>query len=139
MLEARQDSDPEEAMEAQEINMRAELEAQPSLPQLRQIQNYRCEYERGQVIGKGAFGTVYQAKIKQSNQECAMKFIAKARLGKKNQTTFWELQHQELNVLQELPPHPHITRVLDLMENGINFVIVSELVAHGCLHTRLNA
>ena len=40
---------------------------------------------------------------------------------------------QELEVLQKTD-HPHIVRVMELMEDDVNFYIVSELVTGGELY-----
>lgn len=44
-----------------------------------------------------------------------------------------DLMEQELEVLQKTD-HPHIVRVMELMEDDVNFYIVSELVTGGELY-----
>ena len=81
-------------------------------------------------LGSGQFGTVKEGMHKRSQMPCAIKIIKKSSL--KRNEIFIQLNKNEFEVLEETP-HPHITRVFELMEDDLNFFIVNELMTGGNL------
>ena len=62
---------------------------------------------------------------------CAMKVIQKKKVENLD-PVFKDMLRQELQALQHLD-HPHIVRVIDLLEDEENIYIVAELMPHGNL------
>ena len=60
-----------------------------------------------------------------------MKIVDKSHIGKHQ--VLVDLMEQELEVLQNTD-HPHIVRVMELLEDEAKFYIVSELVSGGELY-----
>lgn len=81
-------------------------------------------------LGSGQFGTVKEGMHNRSKMPCAIKIIRKTKL--KQSSIYWKLNKNEFEVLEETP-HPHITRVFELMEDSQNFYIVCELMTGGDL------
>ena len=63
-----------------------------------------------------------------------MKIVSKEMIGKHQ--VLVDLMEQELEVLQSTE-HPHIVRVMQLLEDEVNFYIVSELVTGGELYDHM--
>ena len=96
------------------------------------VDSHKDEYEIGKVLGKGAFGTVYEAKMKEVDEMCALKVIEKSLLEKDGDPTWKNAMKEEISASQKLD-HPHIVRVLDLCEDEEHICIALELMSHGNL------
>ena len=90
-------------------------------------------YNPGQTIGKGAFGEVRACVNRTTNVPCAIKVIHKASV--RQDAVVRELMAQEFATL-EATKHPHIVRVIELLEGPVNYYVVMELVTGGdlCKH-----
>ena len=84
----------------------------------------------GKVIGKGSFGEVRACINKNTNIPCAIKIIHKANL--RTSEVALNLMQEEFKILQETE-HPHIVRVIELLEGPVNFYVVMELITGGDL------
>lgn len=80
-------------------------------------------------LGSGSQGSVYKAKHRKSDFTCAIKKVLKSELESEIKK---EQMKRELEVLEEIV-HPHITRVLELLEDAKSFYIVMEFVEDGDL------
>mmetsp|Transcript_12284 Transcript_12284/g.15664 ORF Transcript_12284/g.15664 Transcript_12284/m.15664 type:complete len:151 (-) Transcript_12284:293-745(-) len=92
------------------------------------------KYQVGRVLGKGSFGEVREVQNTQTGVTCAMKIVSKAHIGKHQ--VLVDLMEQELDVLQKTD-HPHIVRVFELLQDDVNFYIVTELVTGGELYDHI--
>ena len=63
-----------------------------------------------------------------------MKIVSKSVIGKHQ--VLVDLMEQELEVLQTTE-HPHIVRAIELLEDEVNFYIISELVTGGELYEHM--
>lgn len=78
-------------------------------------------------IGAGAFGAVYRAVDKQTNEAVAVKKISKAHT---SSATF-EKEMSALLLLQEVGGHPNICSLREHFEEGDSFYLVLDLVEGG--------
>ena len=90
-----------------------------------------ANFVTGKQLGKGSFGEVRQVLNKATNVQCAMKIVNKSHIGQHQ--VLVNLMEQELEVLQNTD-HPYIVRVMELLEDEVNFYIVSELITGGELY-----
>lgn len=88
----------------------------------------------GRLLGKGSFGEVYQCLNTQTNEVCAIKIVNKEKIS--THQVLVNLMEQELEVLQKTD-HPHIARVLELLQDDVNFYIVTELISGGELYDHI--
>jgi len=82
-------------------------------------------------LGKGSFGEVRECTNKITGMKIAMKIVTKNSIAQHQ--VLIDLMESELDVLSKTD-HPGIVRVLELLEDDINFYIVSELVNNGELY-----
>jgi serine/threonine protein kinase len=82
-------------------------------------------------LGKGSFGEVRQCTNKITGMKMAIKIVTKNSIAQHQ--VLIDLMESELDVLSKTD-HPGIVRVLELLEDDINFYIVSELVNNGELY-----
>ena len=82
-------------------------------------------------MGKGSFGEVVLCLNTMTNEQVAVKIINKESVGRHE--TLVNLMQQELEVLQKTD-HPHIVRVIELLQDDVNFYTVSELMTGGELY-----
>ena len=101
---------------------------------LKSTDDIQEKFQLGAVLGKGSFGEVRRCLNKQTGLECALKIVQKSHIGQHR--VLVELMEQELEVLQKTD-HPHIVRVMELLEDDVNFYIVSELVSGGELYDHI--
>jgi serine/threonine protein kinase len=87
-------------------------------------------YEMRKKLGYGNYGCVRQAIHKKSNMQVAIKIMSKKRINKNEY--YSELMDNELKILEEVD-HPNITKVLELLEDKLNFYVVMELITGGDL------
>ena len=98
---------------------------------LRGTHNIAANFVTGKQLGKGSFGEVRECLNKATNMTLAMKIVDKSHIGQHQ--VLVDLMEQELEVLQNTD-HPHIGRVMELLEDEAKFYIVSELVTGGELY-----
>ena len=89
-------------------------------------------YKVDDVLGKGAFGTVYRGRCKSTGKEVAVKVIKRAKLSANDD----EAIRVENEILKDLH-HPNIIEFLEFFEEPKCYCIVTELVAGGELFHRL--
>ena len=85
-------------------------------------------------MGKGAFGKVIRCIHKDSGSEFAIKIMEKKMV--RQRKVYVQLLENELAILGS-KSHPKIIRVIDLLEDKLNYYIVSEIVEGGELFKRL--
>ncbi len=84
------------------------------------IDNYT--YNINNLIGKGAFSSVYLGQSNITGETVAIKVI---NLGSLTVDTYQKLQY-ELSILRNLSPHPNVVKVLSLLQTVNNVYIVTE-------------
>jgi len=72
-----------------------------------------------QELGKGAYGTVYAAKLKDCDKLRAIKQIKKSSI--RNPATFTN----EIDILKKLD-HPNIIKIYETFEDDNNYYVVTE-------------
>lgn len=80
------------------------------------------EYQFLQVLGQGAFSTVYHVRAKKSMEEFAIKVIQKTRVKTKKQIK--SLQN-EIDIQRTLK-HPNIVQLFDFFEDEEHFYLLME-------------
>jgi calcium-dependent protein kinase len=103
----------------------------------RKIKSFNDKYDRGRLIGKGAFGQVFECWIKGTGgreEKFALKILKKSLLSQK--PTIDDLLINEFKVLMD-SKHPHIVRMYDIFQDVSNFFVVQELLVGGDLYTVL--
>ena len=88
-------------------------------------------YMRGKLLGKGAFGQVYESKNPLFNSKVAMKII------KKNKYDLVDINENEyikseINILKKLS-HPNIVRIYEFYESDNYFYLINEYCKDGPL------
>lgn len=86
------------------------------------------------MIGKGAFGTVWRAENKSTQEEVAVKVIDRRKLKPKED----QAVYQEVSVMKNLRMHPNIINLIDFFESDKIFHVVSELAEGGDVFDRLS-
>ena len=89
------------------------------------------KYLLGNKIGKGTFGTVYEAKNLIFGSKVAMKIIPK------NERMNNELIRNEINILKKLM-HPNINRIYEFYESNQSFYLINEFCSCGELFNYIN-
>lgn len=79
-------------------------------------------YNINNLLGKGAFSSVYLGKCNITGETVAIKVI---NLGSLTVDTYQKLQ-EELAILNSLPPHPNIIKVYRLLQTVHNAYIITE-------------
>ena len=98
------------------------------------ITDIHGKYKFGKFLGKGAFGKVLRCIHKDSGSEFAIKIMEKKMV--RQRKVYVQLLENELAILGS-KSHPKIIRVIDLLEDKLNYFIVSEIVEGGELFKRL--
>ena len=89
------------------------------------------KYVKGEKIGSGSFGTVYEAKNLIFNNTVAMKVITK------NDEMDDEYIKNELDILKKLS-HPNIVRIYEFYESENNYYLINEFCNGGELYNYIN-
>lgn len=90
----------------------------------KKIKSFNDKYDRGRLIGKGAFGQVFECWLKGTGGregKFALKILKKSLLSQK--PTVDDLLVNEFKVLME-SKHPHIVRMFDIFQDSANFFVV---------------
>ena len=98
---------------------------------LKKVQNIRNLYRLGDMLGEGAYGSVWKAVRIGLNKEFALKLMQKAFMDQDN-----VLMQHELIVLQNIS-HQSIVRVYEILQDSDNYYIATELCEGGELKDRL--
>lgn len=88
------------------------------------------DFQLGDCIGKGAFGSVYRALNMSNGETVAIKQVRLADLPKAELTTIM----QEISLLRNLQ-HPNIVKYHDSVRDTENLYIILEYCENGSLHT----
>lgn len=106
-------------------------------------EKYCINYSKHDILGKGAFGMVRKCKIRSdlfssfqncNNPELAIKMVDKEKL--KKTPTYQQLLFDEISILQEVQ-HPSIFQIVEIVEDPVNYCIVSQVVKGGPIIKRL--
>jgi calcium-dependent protein kinase len=92
------------------------------------------KYQLGEVLGKGSFGEVRKCFNRFTGEEFAMKIVPKENVY--SHQILIDLMEQELDVLSKTD-HPHIVRVIEMLEDDVNYYIVSEIIKGGELYDHI--
>ena len=84
--------------------------------------SYTKKYERGELIGKGGFGSVFIVKNKTTNVELACKKIAKYKIESKEDL---QTLYKEISLLSKLD-HPNISKIYEVYEDEDAVYIIME-------------
>ena len=100
------------------------------------------KYKRGKLLGKGAFGNVYESKNPIFDNKIAMKIIDKNKININDinneiQNEEKEDMKSEINILKKLS-HPNIVRIFEFYETDNYFYIITEFCKEGELSNYLN-
>lgn len=81
------------------------------------------DFEPGQTIGQGKFGSVVKCRNKVSGEEFACKILTKGE----------EIVHKEVEIMQHLSGHPGVVTLKAVYEDAQSFHLVMELCSGGRL------
>ena len=98
----------------------------------------KYHYYRGQLLGKGAFGEVYQSKNIIFNRKVAMKIIKKDKILIDNlNNDLYQNENDyiksEINILAKLS-HPNIVRIYEFYDSENYFYLINEFCKGGQLY-----
>ena len=102
----------------------------------------KSNYVRGKLLGKGAYGNVYESRNPTFNNKVAMKIIKKNREDSddinddlnKNENEYIK---GEINILKKLS-HPNIVKIYEFYESDNCFYIINEYCKEGQLYDYLS-
>ena len=100
----------------------------------KRVDNVESKYILGAKLGNGAFGQVRKCQHKETGNSFAIKVMKKEEI--RSRKIYVKLLENELSILGS-KSHPKIIRVVDLMEDDLNYYVVSEVVEGGELFDRL--
>ncbi|CAI7875008.1 unnamed protein product [Closterium sp. NIES-54] len=95
------------------------------------------EYELGEKLGEGHFGSTYRCRQRATGKEFAVKQMSKTRLLMLG-TPLAEVK-REVGILYHLAGHPHVVQVQAAFEDSKTVAIVMELCHGGELYDRIIA
>lgn len=93
---------------------------------------YNDAYEIIQLLGEGAFGSVYKVKVKDGEEIRAMKIISKTNLLDSDDP---DSVRNEISVLKKLD-HPNVMKIYEFFEDKDNFYLINEFCNGGDLAGR---
>ena len=95
------------------------------------IEDFNEKYIKGQKLGEGNFGSVYQCHLKHGNpnQKFALKELRKSDFQEGYSNI---LLKSELFIIEKTF-HPNIVRIVEVFYDGNFFYVVSELMEGGSL------
>ena len=98
-------------------------------------------YKRGNLIGKGAFGYVYESINPIFNNKIAMKIIDKNKMNINDNNNILNEEKEdmksEINILKKLS-HPNIVKIFEFYETDNYFYIITEFCKSGELSKYIN-
>ncbi len=94
----------------------------------------RAMYSVGEVLGSGAFGTVWAGTHRETREKVAIKIVDRQR----QLVEDFRLEPAEAEILKKLS-HPNIVMLLDYVASDSSLYLVMELVTGGHLQSRLAA
>lgn len=97
---------------------------------------FEHHYDRGEVLGNGVSGVVYQCTNRTTNEKFAVKVIDKRRIGNNGGASSLDDVLKEAEMLRSLR-HSNIIHLEDIFENESNIFLVMELSLGGDLFDRL--
>ena len=101
------------------------------IKQINSIMDFKAEYKRRKMLGYGNWGEVNSYIHKRTGVLCAAKIVLKKYINKKG-TQAVENMRRELETLDNIS-HPHIVRIMQLLEGQKQFYIVMEYLEGGNL------
>lgn len=93
-------------------------------------------YKRGQLLGKGAYGNVYESRSPIFNNKVAMKIINKNKVDYDENNIDNDYIKSEINILRKLS-HPNIVRIYEFYESDNCFYLINEFCQFGELSNYL--
>ena len=81
-------------------------------------------YKRGQLLGKGAYGNVYESRSPIFNNKVAMKIINKNKVDYDENNIDNDYIKSEINILRKLS-HPNIVRIYEFYESDNCFYLIN--------------
>jgi serine/threonine protein kinase len=87
------------------------------------LSNLRCQYDIGNIIGKGNFAKVYEVSQSSSKRKFALKTINKEMFND-NIKSILSL-HDEINLLRKIR-HPNVLQLYEIFESDINIHLILE-------------
>ncbi|CDW81372.1 protein kinase domain containing protein [Stylonychia lemnae] len=100
----------------------------------KKVDDINKHYTFFNTLGQGSFGKVMKAEHMKASADVAVKIIEKSKV--REHKILEELMQNELKVLEETT-HPHIMKIIQLLEDEDHYYIVSELLAGGELYERI--
>ena len=103
--------------------------------------NQKYNYKRGNLLGKGAFGNVYESRNPIFNNKIAMKIIDKKKIKINENNNILNAEKEdmksEINILKKLS-HPNIVKIFEFYETDNYFYIITEFCKCGELSKYIN-
>ncbi len=96
------------------------------------IERYHFSSNNTQLLGEGAYSTVFAAVIKETRQQAAVKRINKRYLFSEAEASCIKREIQHMRTLSN-PPHPNIITLLDVIETTQYIYMVLERAIWGTL------
>ena len=101
---------------------------------VKKLDDLESLYQIEKTLGKGSFGEVVQAVHLKSKEARAIKIIKKSRIQEKKSLIV--LMMQEIGVLMQ-NDHPNLMKVHEIVEDDLNYYIISELLTGGELYYKI--
>ena len=92
------------------------------------------KYKVGEVLGQGAFSTVYECVDMETRVRYAVKVLNKVRLQREGMEDAFE---REIAAMKAVKISPHVTNLVEVLASGRNYYLVMELADGGTLFTMI--